>query len=62
MRILSQRPGEVLCVIKENTPEWVDVETVDEVEFQQPLENYSIPVIKNIESWIEEGTPFSEDL
>ena len=40
----------------------MDVETVDEVEFQQPLENSSITVIKNIKPCIEEGTPFSEDL
>ena len=68
MRVLSQRPGELLCIINEETPEWIDIESVEEEEYDKHLENLasipqsSIPVIENVKSWIDEGIPFVEDI
>ena len=60
LRVLSKRPGELLCVFSDDTVEWIDVEAVEDV---QPLidEPVSMPIIKDVGQWIKDGLPFVED-
>lgn len=60
LKVLSRRPGELLCVVSEDTCEWLDVEE-DSVEFSEiELESSddAIPIIKNVSEWLK--TPFTE--
>ena len=62
--MLSQRPGELLCVFSEDTCDWVDVDGVD-VEglpfAPEVLAEDSAPIIDDVSRWITEGIPFVED-
>ena len=63
LRVLSQRPGELLCRFAEDTCDWVDVESVDvEVLAVPETETSLAPIISNVSNWINEGIPFFQEV
>lgn len=61
LRVLSKRPGELLCRLSEDTLDWVDVESVDlEGVMVAETQEQLAPEITDIGTWIRDGIPFQE--
>ena len=60
MEVLSQRPGELLCVLSQDTVEWVDVEAVANPPPISPLTDNTDTIITNVGDWLSKGLDFSE--
>lgn len=63
LRVLSRRPQEVLCIVKESV-EWIDVEAIDEekiITSEDIPPDTTAPVIYDVSEWIDAGNVFVED-
>jgi len=55
-----QRPGELLCVLSQDTVEWVDVEAVGDPPPILTSTDDTATIITNVGGWLYQGLDFSE--
>ena len=60
MRVLSQRTGELLCVLSQDIVEWVDVEAVVDPPPISTSTDNTDTIITNVGDWLSKGVDLSE--
>jgi len=60
LRVLSQRTGELLCVLSQDIVEWVDVEAVVDPPPISTSTDNTDTIITNVGDWLSKGVDLSE--